>query len=178
MRAKFVNEAIKHLPGRSKEEIREMTRKTVFEYPINKQYLYARSTPSFFTDKELKYIENNWDGKSTLDELNDLFNPFDIFVELDFEKDAESNGYEDYKTYQQYSFSGPEYVGPLSLEVLINNLGDRSYQFWYDASPIITGDATILSPDPQSFPIIPEIIERVIDEINNENAEEDEDDDF
>jgi len=110
--------------------------------------------------------------------LNKLFNPHGITVTKDFEEPGENYDYEDCKAYAQYSFSGGN-AEDLSLEVLEDFDGNRSFQFWHDASPIITGDPMTLAPDHQPFDdiegFIPEVLEELEGEDFGDNEDEEED---
>ena len=81
MRAKFVNEAIKHLTPKSREEIRKM----IFRFPLEKQYPQAiQQAKKYFSDEELKQMKNNWDGKHLRslgsEKIRELFNQYIPFV--------------------------------------------------------------------------------------------------
>lgn len=106
--------------------------------------------------------------------LNKLFNPHGITVTKDFEEPGENYDYEDCKAYAQYSFSGNN-SEDLSLEVLEDFDGNRSFQFWYDASPIITGDPMTLDPDHQPFNEIENFIPEVLEGLEEESFDNDED---
>jgi len=100
--------------------------------------------------------------------LNKLFNPYNIKVIKDFEEPGENYDYENNKAYAQYSFEGLN-VDDLSLEVLIDFDGNKTFQFWHDASPIITGDSQTLIPEHQPFEEISEYIPKVLDYIEKDN---------
>jgi len=119
-------------------------------------------------------FEEEFIGNDVTTYLNKLFKPYNtnsttnIRVIKDFEEPGENYDYEDIKAYAQYSFDGYPNIESLSLEVLMDFDENKTFQFWYDASPIITGDQTTLSPDHQPFDEIEEYIPDVMEYINVE----------
>ena len=102
------------------------------------------------------------ESDDTTSHLNDLFSDYNIEAIKDFDKDG-TEDLENVKTYTQYSFRGDDSVELLSLEVLEDFDGEKSFQFWYDASPIITGNPQTLDPDYQPYKDIENYIEEVME---------------
>ncbi len=114
-------------------------------------------------------------GDDVTSYLNSLFNPYGIEVVKDFEEPGENYDYEDCKAYSQYSFEGNN-SELLTLEVLEDFDGNKSFQFWYDASPIITGDPMTLEPDHQPFEDLESYLPEVLEGLEGDDFEEDEED--
>ena len=131
-----------------------------------------------------------------LDELNAEWKPLGVDVGIvDISDNPDDYGYgdnpndeEDYRgegndddgpvkyvKYQAFNFDSTddkmdEKVQLLSLEVLTDDKGDKWCQWWYDASPIISGDNRSLLSDPQPYPCA--TAEQVLEEISEDEDED------
>jgi len=115
---------------------------------------------------EFKILNEDFISKDTTLYLNTLFKPYKIKVIKDFEEPGENYDYENNKAYAQYSFEGHN-SKDLSLEILIDFDDNKTFQFWYDARPILFGNLQTLVPDHQPFEKIDIYIPDVINYINN-----------
>lgn len=129
----------------------------------------------------------NMGGSSILDQLNAEWKPFNVEVDLVEEmtdpEDIEGYGYDEIEgepivKYETFNFSSvddkmDERIQQLGLEILTTADGEYYGQYWYDASPIFSGDYRSLASDPQPWPVANP--EEVLEEISRDFEDDEED---
>jgi len=127
-----------------------------------------------FINEDLSYMQPDFQAIIDMLEKHDLhFDPDNIWEE-DGEEDMENQGYPGFKHLVSYSFDmgnsfNPHYVGfPLNLEIITDVNDKKFFQFYFDSSPIVTGDGRIMEPDHQPLESLDEnFILNVVDYLNN-----------
>jgi len=126
-----------------------------------------------FINEDLSYMRPEFQGIIDLLENHDLhFDPDSIWGE-EGEQNMSDQGYPGFKSLVSYSFEignslDVHYDAPLNLEILTDLNDNKFFQFYFDASPIVTGSGRTLTPDHQPLKSLDEdFVLDVVEHLNN-----------
>jgi len=125
-------------------------------------------------NESLGYMQPEFQSLIDLLEKYDLHFDPDYTWDIEGEEELSDQGYDDYKKLEAYSFNlGNTFAmayqeDPINLEIITDNNDKQFFQFYWDSSPIVTGDGRTMNPDHQPIASLnDEFVERLVEYLNN-----------
>lgn len=127
-----------------------------------------------FINEDLSYMYPDFQKIIDLFEKYDLHFDLDGMWEVHGEEEMYGQGYEEYTDLVSYSFDlGNSYPinsgDSINLEIITDTDGEKFFQVYRDASPIMFGDERILDPDHQPLESLDEkFVKNLAEYLNDE----------